>query len=122
MISAQEIQTAIFSVEQYIRDCEVAKNKHDTQMLKKWSELIFENKIKLQVLYYALGIVESISSGQLKKDIEQLQFHINELKAPREGDLFLPDNQKDLTKDSRIMELKMFTLRFIEGTEKKLIK
>ncbi len=123
MITSQALQAAVVSVEQYIKDCDVEKekHKHDTEQIKKWSAQKFESKVKLQVLYYAMGLSQMITEEQLKKDISHLSAYLKNMQSPRELDMFVQQDEKELIQGQRIMTVKLFTLRFIAGIEKKIL-
>lgn len=123
MITEQELHAAIVTIEQHIKDCKEdrEKYKHDTVQLKKYSTQMFESKVKLQVLHYATGLTQMISEERLKKDIEELSVYFNELKSPREVDMFVQEDEKAIVLGQQVMALKLMTLNFIAGIEKKII-
>jgi chromosome condensin MukBEF ATPase and DNA-binding subunit MukB len=123
MITPQELQSAIVTVEQYLKDCEKekGKHKHDTEQIKKWSAQLSDSKIKLQVLHYAIGLANIITEERLHADIAHLSEYLKNLQRPREVDLFISEDEKKLIQEQRIMALKLFTLKFIAGMEKKII-
>ncbi len=123
MITEQQLSSAIVTLEQNIKDCREAKdkNKHDTEQIKKWSVQMLESKIKLQVLHYTEGLAAIISTEELQKDIIRLSGHLNKMKSPREMDLFIPEDEKKLIRKRHALELKLYALNFVAGTEKKII-
>ena len=126
MISEDDLIAAIFSVEQNIRDFEISKehDKHDIALLKKWSDKIAEDKVKLQVLYCARGITRMMSGDEIEKNVLEVKKRLSNLHSPREMDLFdkrKPQDKKAYLHQEMVNKMMLYALEFVEGKQKRIL-
>lgn len=106
MLTEQELKSAVFAVEQHIKDIEHGRerDKHNASALHETSQKVLELKIKHQVLHYAEGIVSMITKEELSHRIQELTTLVAKLSTPRDPNLFGDDTPKKTKRNSLLLK------------------